>query len=323
MAEGAARAVSRAAPSRARWAHRRAAARVVHPRPGVTTPLFPDTATTRLEERGGQRSVVLESPQGRAVVQAYGAHVTSWQPADGRGEALFLSERARLDGSAAIRGGVPVIFPQFGPGPLPKHGFARTRRWRLDDTTPETPGEARARFLLRDAPDTRQLWPHAFDASLTVALDEGLTITLVVTNTDDAPLAFTAALHTYLRVSDIEKARVHGLERARVRDQLTRVETVEPSTPLAVLGQVDRVYVGAPARLRIEDPGTSRTITLETRGFPDVVVWNPWEEGTREIADLSRDEWRAMLCVEPAIVAEPVQLAPGAVWEGVQRLTIG
>ena len=288
----------------------------------MTTPLFPDVAHTRLEERGGQRSVVLESPQGRAVVQLFGAHVTSWLPADGR-EALFLSERARLDGSAAIRGGVPVIFPQFGPGPLPKHGFARTRAWRLDDTTPETADVARARFLLRDSPDTRQAWPHAFDGSLTVAVDDGLTITLAVTNTGETPLSFTVALHTYLRVGDIAKARVHGLERARVRDQLTRVETIEPSTPLAVLGPVDRVYLDAPPRLRIEDHGAQRTLLLETSGFSDVVLWNPWDEGARALEDMANDEWRAMLCLEPAVVATPVRLEAGERWEGIQRLTVG
>ena len=75
-----------------------------------------------------------------ALIALHGAQLLSWKtghssvgdaPADGR-ERLFLSERARFAEGAAIRGGVPVIFPQFaGRGPLPKHGFARTLPWRL------------------------------------------------------------------------------------------------------------------------------------------------------------------------------------------------
>ncbi len=61
-----------------------------------------------------------------ATISLYGAHLLSWQTADGR-ERLFLSERAVLDGSSAIRGGVPLIFPQFAArGNGQRHGFART-----------------------------------------------------------------------------------------------------------------------------------------------------------------------------------------------------
>lgn len=68
-----------------------------------------------------------------ALVALHGAHVLSWIPADGR-EHLFLSDRAIVDGQAAIRGGIPLIFPQFGErGSLRKHGFARTAPWTFHD----------------------------------------------------------------------------------------------------------------------------------------------------------------------------------------------
>src|SRR5450830_1072291 len=61
-----------------------------------------------------------------------GAHVCSWIPANGT-EQLFLSNQSEFREGVAIRGGVPVIFPQFaGLGTLPKHGFARTAPWKLD-----------------------------------------------------------------------------------------------------------------------------------------------------------------------------------------------
>lgn len=49
-------------------------------------------------------------PSGESVtVYLYGATVTSWKT-NGQ-EQLFLSERAHLDGSKPIRGGIPVVFP--------------------------------------------------------------------------------------------------------------------------------------------------------------------------------------------------------------------
>jgi len=50
-------------------------------------------------------------PTGESVtVHLFGATVTSWKLANGR-EQLFVSEKARLDGSKPIRGGIPVVFP--------------------------------------------------------------------------------------------------------------------------------------------------------------------------------------------------------------------
>jgi glucose-6-phosphate 1-epimerase len=43
------------------------------------------------------------------TVHLYGATVTSWKT--GGQEQLFVSEKAHLDGSKPIRGGIPVVFP--------------------------------------------------------------------------------------------------------------------------------------------------------------------------------------------------------------------
>src|SRR6185295_5784580 len=83
----------------------------------------------------GQPAIALQTPDGaRATVLLHGAHVVSWQPA-GRGEMLYLSPKAVAGDGRAVRGGIPVIFPQFERrGPLPRHGFARNRAWQLIDS---------------------------------------------------------------------------------------------------------------------------------------------------------------------------------------------
>src|SRR5512139_4252652 len=81
---------------------------------------------------GGLPKLTLVAPDGaRAEVYLYGAHVVSWVPAGGQ-ERLFLSRTSAFRAGAPIRGGVPVVFPQFGAlGPLPLHGLVRLMVWEL------------------------------------------------------------------------------------------------------------------------------------------------------------------------------------------------
>ena len=76
----------------------------------------------------GLDAVELRAPDGaRATVLLHGGHVVSWVPA-GADEQLYLSPKSSFAPGSAIRGGVPVIFPQFNTrGPLQRHGFARNK----------------------------------------------------------------------------------------------------------------------------------------------------------------------------------------------------
>lgn len=271
----------------------------------------------------GLPRVVLASPSGAgAEVYLQGAHVASWTDAAGT-PLLFVSERSRWEPGAAIRGGIPVVFPQFADrGPLPKHGFARTARWERVETGADG-GDAAALFRLTDDERTRALWPYPFRAELRVALDEGLTLTLRVANTGDAGFDFTAALHTYLRVGDVRRTTIEGLRGTEYVDKVDdRARKTEESGAVAITGETDRVYVGAPDRLRVRDRAAGRTVVVEKEGFPDAVVWNPWAELARELSDLGDEEYLSMLCVESAAVETPVRLAPGGEWSGTVRLRV-
>ena len=272
--------------------------------PSSSTSHSPDTVHAR-------------APDGStARISRHGAQVLSWIPAGGR-EQLFLSGLSPLDGSAPVRGGVPVIFPQFADyGPLPKHGFARDCEWRLDGEAQE----GSATLHIEDSAATRARWPHAFACRLTVSVgDARVAIALEIENRDATAFEFTVALHTYLRVHDIDHARIEGLQGMRYRDRTMgdRVAVEEAST-LAITGEVDRLYVDAPRRLLLVEPG--RRLTIASEGFADVVVWNPWIEKARLLTDLPDDGYRSMLCIEPATVATPVRLAPGERWKGTQTL---
>jgi glucose-6-phosphate 1-epimerase len=270
-------------------------------------------------------TLALESRDGaRATIALHGAHVLSWHPAGApagdAGDRLFLSARSVFREGTAIRGGVPVIFPQFAErGPLPKHGFARTLVWTpvSDDAAP-----GRARLRLVDSPDTRALWPHEFAAELTVTVGgAALAMTLAIENRGPAPFDFTAALHGYLRVPDASRAAVLGLTSTRYLDSTDGGrERVEDAERVTFPGEVDRIYVDAPPRIVLHG-GDAPLLDVEAAGFPDLVVWNPGAAKGAALVDLEPDGAARFVCLEAAAVATPVTLAPGARWTGTQTLT--
>ena len=256
-----------------------------------------------------------------AEIHRHGAHVTSWRPVDGE-ERLYLSAASEFAGAAAIRGGVPVIFPQFAAeGPLPRHGFARTSTWSLGGVCRAADGAAELDMVLRDSPDTRAIWDAAFKAVLSVSVfGQQLAITLAVENVGDAAISFTAALHTYLRVRDVADAEIVGLHRARYRTgDRTLVE--DDAERLRIEGFLDRVYVGAPSHLELHEGG--RRMMIDAKGFPDAVVWNPGRERAAALADLDPGGERHFVCIEAAVVHEPVTIGPRRRWMGSQTLTAG
>lgn len=251
----------------------------------------------------------------RAEIHAQGAHLTSWRNAAGD-EPLFLSARSGFASGAAIRGGVPVIFPQFASeGPLPKHGFARTQPWALVGQQ-----AGHVRWALQDNEATRAIWPHPFLCELSVDIGgPQLKITLSVRNTGDAPMIFTAALHTYLRVAAIADVRVLGLKGLRYRDSANgNAEHIERAEELAIVGEVDRIYFDAPAQLDLVEP--ARRLQIAQQGFSDTVVWNPGAEKGAALADMEDAGYQRMLCIEAALIGRPVHLAPGENWGGSQTL---
>jgi glucose-6-phosphate 1-epimerase len=282
--------------------------------------------TARRKDHGGDRlrgvddpcvTTTVEAPDGaRLAARRHGGHLVGWTPAGGR-ERLWLSPLARCGPGEAIRGGVPVIFPQFaGRGPLPKHGVARDRAWQAAPTA--EPGSWRA--VLVDDAATREIWPHAFELTLTAsAAGDRLETELTVRNPGDAPFTFTAALHGYLALGAPE-ATVHGLggHRAEDNEQGNEVVTV-PEGPLVATDQRDIAVrdVSGPVTL---DDSVLGPLTLTADGFDSRVLWNPGPDAG--LGDVPPGGAAGFVCIEPAALT-PVTLAPGETWTGRQTLQSG
>jgi glucose-6-phosphate 1-epimerase len=270
--------------------------------------------------------ITLQSPDGASArLSLHGGHLLSWKPA-GAPEQLYLSPRSEFVPGKAIRGGVPVCFPQFADrGSLPKHGFARTLPWELVSQE-QGRDDALAVMRLRDSDTTRALWPHAFELELSVRLSGRVVdIELACENLGDAALQFMAALHTYLRVADLDAVSVEGLAGLRYFDSIKQAEALQ-RMDLLLTGEkgvldLDRIYFGVKERplLVSED---RRQLAVRQQGFEDAVIWNPGPERCAKLADMPPEGWSEMLCVEAACIGRPIELQAGESWVGRQSLEL-
>ena len=254
-----------------------------------------------------------------ARIYEYGAHVTSWTVSGD--ERLYLSPNSEFQPGAAIRGGVPLIFPQFSlEGPLPRHGFVRTQLWQLSDVRDDA-DSVRVDLHLADSPATRQIWDQSFLARFEVnARGRQLEMRLCVQNRGTAPFSFACALHTYLRLHDVTQAQIEGLRGTRYRlSGGSRAETfLDEAHALHIDREVDRIYLNAPDVVTVREP--FRTLEVHKTGFADCVVWNPWAEKCALMKDMPPDGYLHMVCIEAGQIETPVELAPQESWEGVQTL---
>jgi glucose-6-phosphate 1-epimerase len=278
-------------------------------------------ATGRETTFAGLPAVELALPQGDTLrVMLHGAQVLSW--VSGGQERLYLSPKSTMDGQTAIRGGVPVCFPQFNQrGPLaerlPKHGFARNLTW-LADAPVLSADSAQLCLHLQDNERTRAWWPQAFALQLHITLRPGaLRINLKVHNTDSESLAFSGALHTYLAVSDVTRAQLQGLGGQAEWDAVANTHASAADT-LQFAAEFDRVYAASTQALCLND----QLHIEQSPSWANTVVWNPAQALCQSLTDMPEDGWRHMLCVEAAQVFEPIHLPAGERWEGWQQLTV-
>ena len=260
----------------------------------------------------------LQSGDNAITVHHQGAHLSSWLY---KGyEQLFLSRKAIFEPTKAIRGGVPICFPQFGGfGPGNSHGFARNVVWQ----PLEAQHNNHLRFEISHSKESLKQWPYQFKAQFDIELNQNtLTMNLKVENISANKMEFTAALHTYFRVDHIENVIVDGLEKCEFWDNGTAFSQRQHQEQLQLLvdSAIDRVYFNSPNLIKLTDGQSTRQIT--SKGFDDTVVWNPWASGAQAFIDMANEEYQQMLCIESANVQTPVDLEAGETWQGVQKIAV-
>jgi glucose-6-phosphate 1-epimerase len=274
---------------------------------------IPDIARV-VEGNGGLPRVRITRGETSGEIYLHGAHVTSWKPG-GAEEVLFVSRRSRWEDGRAIRGGVPICFPWFADkaddSSAPAHGFVRTRAWQLDSIT-QSGDAVTVTMSTRSDDSTKRWWPADFHLIHRVTFGSELSLELVVTNTGATTARFEEALHTYFRVGEVEKARVHGLNGVSYVDKTDRYLQKTQQGAIAIGSETDRVYLNTAQGIELDDPALHHRIRLARENSFTAVVWNPWAAKAKALSDLGDAEWRQMICIEASNVgAFAVELPPG------------
>ena len=268
-------------------------------------------------------AICIASSCGELTAFSHGGQVVGWRP---RGEdhgVLWLSPRVVLDSTVAIRGGVPVCFPWFGPGVsgdmTPAHGFARMSEWTIDEVT-ESDEQLHLRMSLDSV--TSELFPYDYHIALGAQAADDLRICLDVTNRDARPFTIEEALHAYLHVGDIERIRILGLDGATFVDKTRDGQVAEQSGDLVLTAETDRAYVST-SSVDVVDPVLRRTLRVDKEGSASTIVWNPWATKAAAMSDIGEESWKTFVCVEAGNVLDrAITIDPGETHRLTYRLSV-
>lgn len=252
-----------------------------------------------------------------ATLASYRCFGTEW---------LALRGDAKLDGSKAnVSGGLPICFPQFGPGDLlgrdvrsvptniPVHGLARNMDWQLLESK-STDGVCE--LELRDTDETRKLWPHEFRCTWRVELLDGQVSTaLTVENLSSSECTFTCGLHSYFHVTDIDNLVIDG-EFAGKTKLNRKVDPAEPisceSNQITISEFTDDIYKDIfPGAVSVKDPAKGSLAVCSREGWQHMVVWNPYGD--------EKQGYKNLVCVEN-VATDPIKLAPQTSWRASMDL---
>lgn len=283
------------------------------------------------ENDQGLTYATISSASCNAKIFLQGAHVAEWCPV-GHEPVLFLSEKSSFSRGKAIRGGVPIIFPWFGPRSSnqvssrtdgPSHGFARTSEWKVLKTA--VVNDDVCLTLILEANDTtRDLGYDKFRVVYDVVHGQKLELRLSVENQSDKEIYFEEALHTYFAVGDARRLKIKGLADTEYFDKTDRFKKKrQEEIVLSLTAETDRPYVDTTAAVEIYDPVLGRHITVEKQNSKTTVVWNPWSDLTSKLADMDTEGWLRMVCIETAnVLHNGISLGPGDAHTMIAQISV-
>ena len=270
-----------------------------------------------IEGEGGFPVVEVNNESASAKISVYAAQVLSFKPVGEAEDLLFVSEKAYYQKGKAIKGGIPICWPWFGPDPEGRgrasHGFVRDRLWTLLSTEAVSAGETKVRLGVTASEETQEIWPESFELVIEIGVGAELTVALITENTGDRAFSITQAFHAYFTIGDINQVQVLGLEGASYLDKVDGGAQKTQEGAVTVAGEVDRIYRGVGPELVIDDAAFGRRIQISTSGSRTAIVWNPWKEISVKMADLADQSYQHFICVETANAAdEVIEVSPGA-----------
>lgn len=255
------------------------------------------------EGNGDFPLITVSNSHAFAIVSVYGAQLLSYIRC-GERDLIWMSDQSVFAHGKAIRGGIPICFPWFGPHPteksFPQHGFARLTTWEVDDISQTNDDSTVIQFSMKESADTLPLWPHQFKAAVTIFIGKTIDVKLTVTNTDNAAFEYSDALHTYFNINDIKSTVIEGLQDEMYYEGFDTTLQTQKEALLSFSSETNRRYVNSLSRCIIHDKGYFRKIKVDKGGSKVTVVWNPGAAVTKTMSDMHPDGYLKFVCVEPA-----------------------
>lgn len=244
----------------------------------------------------------LEHEGSKASIRTYGGNCFSWKTKDGI-EIMGTRKDAILDDSKPYSGGVPHCFPQFGPGAILQHGFARGMRFIPGERT-KNESLDKMTFTLLSNEETKKIWNYEFEYKCDITLRENsLEWDIQITNLDSVPFDITFGLHDYYDISSLKNVVIKGpFQNSSTLDKLTGTEGIATNNEIIVTSPITMLYNNVSGPISIIDTGKQSKLIIENKGFPDTVVWSPYGDET-----LGYDKF---ICVE-AVQASLLTIVPG------------
>jgi glucose-6-phosphate 1-epimerase len=222
----------------------------------------------------------------------------------------------------AIRGGVPICWPQFGTFDETaadscklKHGFVRTSSsWTILRQSEDS-----VTLVLKSDDETRKCWAKDFEFAYTISLgNNSVRMEMEVRNDNSDSLEFTGCLHSYWTCSSSEKCAVEGLKGIKFDTGIGsnfRGDAVEDRScvPFVDAKETQLLYGEAGDAVTLIEDG-KRRLRLTKCNLPDWILWNTGEENGSGIKDLKEGEYKKYVCVEPGFASRPIRVAPGSSW---------
>lgn len=269
-------------------------------------------------EKNGIQFISIQNDNCKAEVCLFGGHVTEWQP-EGHAPVLWMSEASALDGSAAIRGGIPVCWPWFGPADNKgRHGLVRTMNWTLEDAK-EEPDLTVLKLSCDIGKDKALAWSHPQIIEQTLIFGSRLTQTCKVVNPFNTPVNFAYALHNYFQIGSLNHLSVPELTGRPYYCKINNLDNQCDSSEPDYNGPIDRVYQSdGPAS--ITDSIMQRRISISKHGSANWVLWNPGTMAA-DISDIHKDGEKSYLCLEAASTSD-IEVAANSSMEFGQTIAV-
>jgi glucose-6-phosphate 1-epimerase len=268
-----------------------------------------------IEGEGGLPLIVVSNQRASALISLHGGQILSFKPTGETEDLLFLSSKSLYADGKAIRGGIPVCWPWFGPDPKglqrPNHGFVRSHSWTVLNTA-ATDTETKVSLQFLESYKKEKTWKQPFTLTLEITAGKSLNLKLITLNTGDKAFSITQAFHSYFYVGDIDKVEVLGLAGYEYFDKLDQGTQKRQADAVIVEEEVDRIYTDVKNDVTINDRSLNRRIEISSPGNETIVVWNPWLNGSKKIADLNEQDYKQFICVETGNIAfDLIQISPG------------